>query len=304
MAHVGSKYLSLTDLVNDWAAQSGELPLLTLRRICDWAVCGMFPDRTFLLPNGQQIDHLDLHRAMRLEMGVHAPIDRRAAGKLLDQAIVSKTGIQGYCEHSRVQPPPAMRPLKSRLFGLIAKPEHLGPPDCPNGALAAARLEARELAVAALRHLTGLITKVRRGAGRATAESEITAWKRHCADAHSSIETSDDAHLERYFAGLQDDWRTLTTLDGGANGAGDQPEQSDQFQSSPKKRRVGRPTGSGSLEREDNHLVDEMHADLVSRKHTSITAAARERVDRALGGGTEESKVKRLCTRYSERYPA
>jgi hypothetical protein len=66
MAIAASKYKTLREIVNEWSAQSGDPPLVTLRRICDWAICRSFPDGTFAFPTGQAIDLLELHRAMRI----------------------------------------------------------------------------------------------------------------------------------------------------------------------------------------------------------------------------------------------
>src|ERR1700747_249636 len=57
-----SKYKSLKEIVNEWSAQTGELHPVTLRRICDWAISGGFPDGTFVFPTGQTIDLLDRSR--------------------------------------------------------------------------------------------------------------------------------------------------------------------------------------------------------------------------------------------------
>src|SRR5690348_3113741 len=113
MALAPSKYVSLTDLVNDWSDQSGELPLLTLQRICDWAVCGRFPDRTFVKANGREIDLLELHWAMRRQIGVHAPITRDESARLLEDALVSKAGIESFCDDLRIKPPPGTVALRS-----------------------------------------------------------------------------------------------------------------------------------------------------------------------------------------------
>ncbi len=295
-----SNYIDLVDVVNDWSDQSGELPLLTLRRICDWAICGRFPDRTFLLPNGQQIDHLDLHRAMRIELGVHAPISRDEAAKLLGSAIVSKAGIQSFCEDLGVQPPPEMQPRKSKLLRFLAKPEHLGPPDCPAAALVADRLEARDLAIGALSILGALIIQVWRDPNHAIAEREIHEWSIRCDDAQSKTEASDDPHLRQQLADLKREWKSLTAPEKIEDEAASQPPQPSEL---PKRRSIGRPRGSGSYEVEDTELAREMRADILSGKHTSIAAAARERVSRAGGGGTEASKEKRLCNRYASLYP-
>jgi hypothetical protein len=65
----------------------------------------------------------------------------------------------------------------------------------------------------------------------------------------------------------------------------------------------GRRRGAGSLAESDEPLVLEMHALVKSRRVPSLYQAALDLAKRAKGGGTEESKAKRLIARYGERYP-
>src|SRR6266404_4954250 len=125
MALTASKYKTLREIVNEWSAQSGELPPVTLRRICDWAICNGFPEGTFVFPTGQRIELLELHRA-----------------------IVSKAGVEEFCERVVVDPPQSIGTLGSRFRRLVGKPRHSGPPDCPNSAKIVAQLEARVSAIA------------------------------------------------------------------------------------------------------------------------------------------------------------
>jgi hypothetical protein len=303
MSRAGSNYIALEDVVNDWSDQSGELPLLTLRRICDWAICGVFPERTFLLSNGQQIDHLHLHQAMRRGIGMEAPITQDEAGDLLRGTIVSKEGIQKFCEVCRVEPPPEMRPLRSRLLQFWAKPEHRGPPDCPNGAEVAARLDAKERAQEAVAIFMGLMIQIRQRPNLILSQQDIEAVDKQGDDAQRCLESVDDTQLQQWLASLTDEWRRFTRVDENASEAAHQPPGLNKPPSSLKKRGAGRPAGSGSFEKEDLELVEEIRVDILSGKLSSIAAGARARSSRALGGGTEASKEKRLCTRYSERYP-
>jgi hypothetical protein len=295
-----SKYIDFVDLVNGWSDQSGELPLLTLRRICDWAISGHFPAGTFLLPNGQPIDVLELYWAMKREIGVHAPIDRDYAAKLLNRVIVSKSGIRKFCEHQGVELPPDVGSLKSSLRRLVGKPGHLGPPDCPGGTAAAVRREAMDWAMAGLGALEDLIT-ARRHSTQDAHEREVDAWSRRCDDVRTKVEASEDPELRAKLGELESEWQSLTT---GAQPAGEVITQQAQVFESPNRRGAGRPPGSGSYEAGDLELVEEMRVDILAGKHTSIAAAARARLSRAAGYGSEASKEKRLTTRYSERYPA
>lgn len=64
----------------------------------------------------------------------------------------------------------------------------------------------------------------------------------------------------------------------------------------------GRPAGVGGLAGLDSPLIAEMHAWIGQCEGRSIFAAAQRVADKAAGGGTFESKVKRLAARYSEKF--
>ncbi|MHC4054113.1 hypothetical protein [Bradyrhizobium sp. 25ACV] len=295
-----SKYIDFVDLVNEWSDQSGELPLLTLRRICDWAISGHFPAGTFVLSNGQPIDILELYWAMKTQVGVHAPIDRDYAAKLIDRAIVSKLGILNFCEDHGVEPPPGIWSLKSRIRRLVRRPGHLGPPDCPEGSVTAVRREAIYWALPGLRGLEDLIA-ARRHSTEDAHERELDAWWRRYDDVRTKVQASDAPELRAKLSELESEWKSLIP---GSQPAGEVITQEVQPLDSPNRRGAGRPPGSGSYGAGDLELVEEMRADILAGKHTSIASAARARVSRAAGYGSEASKEKRLTTRYSERYPA
>ena len=114
------------------------------------------------------------------------------------------------------------------------------------------------------------------------------------------VQASRDPQLREELGDLEMEWKRLTTIEEPAVEAAPQGSRSPDL---PQRRNVGRPPGSGSYVLEDLKLVDEMRADLFSGAYTSLAAAARARVSRAAGGGTEASKIRRLITRYDERYP-
>lgn len=291
-----SKYIDFVDLVNGWSEQSGELPLLTLRRMCDWAISGQFPEGTFLLPNGEPIDLLELYWAMKTETGAHAPIDPDYAAKLLNRIIVSKPGIRKFCEHHRVELPPGVGSLASSLRRLVGKPRHLGPPDCPGGPAAAVRREAMDWATAGLDTSEYLIAAAQHSIQRAP-ERELDP----CRDDGPEIEASDEPGQPAKPGEHGSEWKSVDTA---AQPSCEVITEPVQVLDSQSRRSAGRPPGSGSYQAGDLELVEEMRADILAGKHTSIAAAARARVSRAAGFGSEASKEKRLTTRYSERYPA
>jgi hypothetical protein len=68
------------------------------------------------------------------------------------------------------------------------------------------------------------------------------------------------------------------------------------------RNKIGRPPGAGSLESLDKPLVEKMHELKSATPSLSATQAAYKVVGEAAGGGTDESKVKRLTARYKQKF--
>src|SRR6202451_250848 len=141
MQSPASRFRLLNDLVLEWSEQ-GEYPFqLTLRRICDWAICDAFPEGTFIFANGERVDLLELHRAMRNVIGLPSPISEPMAVELLRRTLLDVTGIRAYCEAIGVDLPKSLEALGlggRKTFGFRARqpndtPSYPAPPDCPNG---------------------------------------------------------------------------------------------------------------------------------------------------------------------------
>jgi hypothetical protein len=255
-----------------------------------------------MLPNGHKIDPLELHRAMRMATGAIVPIDPDRGLELVRLAIVSKAGIESYCERIGVEPPRKSKSLQAALRRVLARPRHVGPPDCPNSILTLTRLESRASAIDTINILKSLLKQRQRLDG-AVSNRTRDLWNSNYDHAQRNPDVTEYPELQQQLADLTREWESLKAVEETSNEPIPQADQPIGVRSGPKKRGIGRPPGAGSFESEDMELVEEMRSDLLSGKHTSITAAARERVSQAAGGGTEASKEKRLATRYSERYP-
>lgn len=301
MAIAASKYTTLREIVNEWSAQSGDLPLVTLRRICDWAICGGFSDGTFAFPTGQAIDLLELHRAMRIASGVGAPINRDSATQLLQRALVSKAGIKEYCERIGVDPPQGMRTWRSKFR--VSQPQHSGPPDCPNGAKTVGQLEARYSAIA----IINTIKQLPRGRDYSQSKIAEQANERglcYLAQAQLEADASGDPEIQQQLAALRHEWEGSKAATDASAGTAQSKENSEPSSAENKKRGLGRPQGSGSWEIDDLELVKEMRKGITIGEFRSITAAAKAMLPKARGSGTDASKEQRLRKRYSELHPS
>ncbi len=208
MPDVASKYLPLRNIVSEWSSLSGELPRVILRRICDWAICGGFPTETFLLPNGQAIDLLALHRAMRIAIGISGMMNGDSAIELLQQVIVKKAGVEAFCEKFGVDLPPSIAGvgLGSKIRRLISKRNHAVPPDCPKSADLVVQLEASQSAVGFMNTMEGMLPGPRADLKPSIREKVAERWSSYFAHAQSAVDASGDPKLQRKLADMQKAW--------------------------------------------------------------------------------------------------
>jgi hypothetical protein len=305
MPHSPLKFKPLDRLTHEWSLQGGEPPPLTLRRICDWAVCGAFPQGTFLFPNGEKVDLLDLHRAMRAVAGLGTSINGDHAIELLQRVIVSVAGLEIYCAHISIEPPQSIKTLKSKFRSLFNKPQHLSPPDCLGSAEVVDQLEAKYNAEGAINTLASILKQWQGHQEHNIPEQANERWLCYVNLAESYAELSKDPEIQTRLAALKHEWDNLKlgTADLIALETSQAAKDSGAEPTGRKKRGIGRPAGSGSLERGDIKLAKEMQKGISTGKYLSIAAAAKAFVSKAGGAGTDSSKEKRLTKRYSELYP-
>src|ERR1700722_5687616 len=210
MAFATSKYQPLTTMVAEWSAQSGELEFVILRRICDWAICGEFPDGAFVLPTGQAVDILTLHRAMRSVTRVGAPINEDLAIETIRQTIVSKAAIKDYCERMGVDLPLSLSTLGSRVRRFVAKGRHIVPPECPNGFERVIRLEARWAAIGLMNTMKSQLPRV--SGDSKFAEQARERWLSYADYAQSEADASGDLEIQMQLAALKEEWETPDTV--------------------------------------------------------------------------------------------
>jgi hypothetical protein len=300
-----SKFKPLNELTLEWSRQGGEPYPLTLRRICDWAICDAFPEGTFIFANGERVDLLELHRAMRNAVGLAAPINEVMAIELLRRTLLYVTGIGAYCESAGVDLPKSLKTLRSSVRQLYNKPPYSAPPDCPNGADTVARLEKRFFAVGMISLLESLLRQRQDDLGSDLSDYLSERWLRQLESAETAVGSCGDPEIERELTSLKHEWEGLK---GGRNHLVGVPALSDDGGNvrsiEVKKRAAGRPRGSGSYKRSDLVLVEEMRRGLENKEYSSIAAAAKAFSQKAAGHGTLDSRERRLINRYSDSYPS
>jgi hypothetical protein len=307
MQSPASRFTSLNDLVLEWSEQGGYPFLLTLRRICDWAICDAFPEGTFIFANGERVDLLELHRAMRNVVGLPSSISMSEAMAVerLRRTLLDVNGIGAFCKSVGVDLPKSLKTFGSRVRQLNDKPPHSAPPDCPNGADTAARLDKRFFADGMNSSLRFLLRQRQDDLECDLSDHLSARWLHYVKSAELAVESCGDPELARELATLKQEWDALNAAKKQVDEASAQSvDRVDVPSPEGKKRAAGRPRGAGSYKRSDLALVEDMRRGIENEDYSSISAAARALAPKAAGHGTPSSKERRLINRYSELYPS
>ena len=323
-------------LVVEWAEASGEPKELVLRRLCEWAVTGAFADGAFVTNIGTKRAPLDIYKSFLAITETEGRDDesitlggwtRQNANQwgvhLLAATSVKAQHLTEFCNRTNTLPPRSVLSGLRRLWALRDGRKLRAPPPCPDGHACAERLDTRDLAAAFVQDLRLLLARIRvewmafgpRPKNDESGDLDYwePRWKAARKLAHDDVERSGELDLQQELEALETEWAGLLAQEKefrattATRDQGGEKDQSDSIGWSGKmesnKRSRGRPKGVGSLESVDAPLVEEMRSDILNDSSLSPTAAAYRVIDRAKGGGSAESKAKRLVERYSEKYP-
>ncbi len=327
---MGSKYVPLTRLVDDWAEQGGELEATVLANLCAYEARGRLPAEAFRYAgSGEPLARGALSELVGLARSSGYRIVQEDTARDLRAVVVSKTHLLKFCRANSIRPPRCVAGARGWLVGRAAL--HRSPPQPEPAAdeleqeeAARVAAEARrnaevaeeiEVALSWMQHclarLRGEHTApgdssglaARRGRDRDRAPEPPELWGFLCEHFAKCASTA------RFYldgGGLTDASRLaelrarFDALD--AEYASRKRELQAVGASSGSGRRRGRPPESGSLKPADAPLVEEMWRLIEADPTLAPTAAALRVVDRAAGAGTTDSKAKRLAQRYSEKY--
>ena len=142
-------------------AESGTPPEMVLRRLCDWAVAGGFPDGAFVTSVGERISPLDLLTAVRVVIGNgQATIGNSIiymsppmAGHQLAGAPLTAHNVLKFCAHTNTLPPPSVLGRLKRFLAARDRGKHVVPPECSDADEHAARQYAYRDAIDGLNTL-------------------------------------------------------------------------------------------------------------------------------------------------------
>jgi hypothetical protein len=328
-----SGYVPLLALAVDWAAAAGMPKELVLRRLCHWAMAGAFPEGAFITVTGAEISPFDIYlsfRAATEETGLlgsggiyldgytFCNNNDRWGMHVLAKVIITAPNVFVFCKHTKTLAPPSLLSGFSRLLAGWDRAKHVAPPECPDADEIAAKHHARDHAIGLINSLrstlSGLQGKPTTRLGASRVPDELidfeywgAKWKRTLGDAQEAIARCHDPSLQRELDSVDAEWNAFVEQESATVAAPNvcQSQESAivrQVDIPKQSKRRGRPSGSGSYEASDALIVEQMRETLIKEPNLSPTAAAIRFANDAVGGGTPESKAKRLTERYSAKY--
>jgi hypothetical protein len=123
-------YVSLLQLITDWADQSGELHVVVLNNLCDQEEHGRFPDQTFVdSRTGGFGEAGSLRRFVHFLRSVSGFMEPEEIKRRFESVAVSKEGVLQFCKAYGVRPPHCVAP--KRQLPWIGENSRLAPPPYP-----------------------------------------------------------------------------------------------------------------------------------------------------------------------------
>lgn len=329
-------YVHFLALAYDWAVEAGMPKELVLRRLCEWAMAGAFPEGAFIKATGTQVAPFDIYMSFRsIEQGVGSlGLGGVVLGgweifkpgwsiDFLSEVLLSTQDVLAFCERTNTLAPPMLLRGFIRFWAQRDQSKHLAPPLCPDAEEHALKWRARDSAIASMNSLRSRLSELQGKAGnRLGIRREIgrpidlefwaARWEKMAICAQNDVAVCKDAKLLQDLDTLKAEWTAFVAENTRTSTAptedADECRETDRNSPEPDEIvqnqlvRRGRPLGSGSYEPLDAPLVEEMHQLMNEEPCLSPTAAANRVADRAAGGGTVESKARRLAERYSQKF--
>jgi hypothetical protein len=326
-------YVRFMALPPEWATEANIPVEMVLRRLSEWAVVGAFPPDAFITRAGTTVSPLEIFKRSMAVINKNSPVvidqwayhyDPQESLDFLLDVQVPVDAIRIFCERSGTLPPRSFLSGLRRWWVSRRADKQLAPPACPNAAQEVRRQSARENAKASLNSMTaildGLQGRRRHVWGPRRTDGEPinfsywgTEWTGHRERALDEVSRAEDETLQQQLAALDEQWAEFVAAETRPRPAPEnRAEQVSEIQRNAepqslgadgnRDRRRGRPKGSGSYEAADAPLIEAMRAAILANPTLSPTAAALQVAHRAAGGGTDESKAKRLAAAYSAKF--
>ena len=221
-----------------WSAQSGLPEATVFRRLCEWAMCGAFPENAFRNMHDEPIPTFDIfmsERALRedrtglsssVRLGNSGMSCPRWGAECLRSALLRLADLEIFCAKTNTEPFWTSRSVGFWSFFRPAKRRsHLAPPPCPDAELYAIRFDASGSAESRMNWMS---SKLRRWQGKDERwnrwleglgeKVDPTAydfaelgreWETDVDDVKRSIERAGDEKLMTRLHELNAEWQTF-----------------------------------------------------------------------------------------------
>jgi hypothetical protein len=326
-------HISLLRLADDWALQA-DMPMeLVLGHLCEWIAASAFSKNALIRATGEKVEAFDIYMSFRKisagSTGGGIYIDgwtirdggARWGAHLLSEVGIDTQEVLGFCERTNTLLPRSLVRGFKRFWNWSELSKNLAPPACPNPEKHAAELWAKNTAKEAIDNLRGKLLTLQApsfpvGLRKDPAETLDldfcqTAWNEVRSHAEAALARCNAPDLRKELESLDAEWLVFVEKAAkekvlahvAAVGSEIQEKSSDsEFRPRSRRSNRGRPTGSGSYGASDAVLIEEMHPILLDNLGRSVSSVAGLFADRAEGGGSSESKVKRLIRGYMKKY--
>jgi DNA-binding winged helix-turn-helix (wHTH) protein len=226
--------VSLLALPLPWSAQSGLPKETVLRRLCEWAICGGFPEGAFRDVHDNQIRPFDIymsHRAILetslfssgVRLGGSTIFNSGWGPEVLQGVLVRSGDLEFFSEKTDTEP---IWETRAGVFSFLKRPRlaaraHLAPPPCPDAEAFAIRFDAKQSADATMNTMKGNLNRLsgkdqrwKRVMGNVEERSiDFDKWNlRWASDVKSVLgylELAPDSDLKERLQRLDSEWETF-----------------------------------------------------------------------------------------------
>ncbi|KAA2237081.1 winged helix-turn-helix domain-containing protein [Salinarimonas soli] len=167
-----SAFVPLVACAALWAQRSGMPPKMVLRRVCEWAMVGAFPDKAFVDPGGLTIEPFDIYMAARvltegnplfstISLGGWTLSGRSYDPVLLEKVQLSVGDVLRFCDQLNVYPPDPLLTRFQRFEMRFVLRKALVPPPCPHADAHAVQHMKRSSATGSVNRLRDILEGIK-----------------------------------------------------------------------------------------------------------------------------------------------
>jgi DNA-binding winged helix-turn-helix (wHTH) protein len=230
MIDASINYLHLVAVAREWGQRAGAPPEMVLRRICEWAVVGAFPEGALVNSAGLTLPPYHLYMSARamtecsvfahgIRIGARTIYDPNWGVDVVARTIVTARDLHTFCERTNTLPPDALLSRLDRLKHRLVPKKGLVPPPCPNAEATVIQHLDREDALGALENLRRVVRSARGEPDRFRFQPDADhpvdvhwwseSWERDHKRARECMARYRDPWLQQALIEVERDWKSL-----------------------------------------------------------------------------------------------